>query len=102
VLLHNLAIVYAYLLFFRNLVNEIHSKTDTIIKNQVRQPIAQVQTNDQISIMHEVRDSLNTIKQETQMAGRIQQMCTPCATNTIVIVIAMAQVLLLVIYTIYK
>jgi len=102
VLLHNLAIVCTYLLFFRNLVNEIHLKADTMIKNQVRQPIAQVQTLDQISIMHEVRDSLNTIKHETQKAGRTQQICTPCATNTVVIVIATAQALLLIIYAIYK
>jgi len=51
--------------------------------------------------MHEVRDMLNTIKLETQKAGHTQQTHT-CATNTIVLIIAMAQVFLFIIYTIYK
>lgn len=85
---------------------EVHLKADNIIKNQVHQPTAQVQPlgYDQVSIMHEIRDSLNTIKRDsTQKAGYAQQTsCPSCATNTIVIGIAVVQSLLFVVYVIYK
>lgn len=85
---------------------EVHSKTDNIIKNQVHQPTAQVQPlgYDQASFMHEIRDSLNTIKRDSgQKAGYAQHSsCPTCATSTIVIVIAVVQSLLFIVYVIYK
>lgn len=87
-------------------MTEVHLKADSIIKNQAHQPTAQVQPlgYDQASIMHEIRDSLNTIKRDsTQKAGHTQQTsCNSCATSTIVIGIAVIQSLLFVVYVIYK
>lgn len=86
----------------RNFVTEVHSKADNIIKNQVHQPTAQVQPlgYDQSSMMHEIRDSLNTIKRETLHAQKTS--CPTCATNTVIIMIAVAQTLLFIVYIIYK
>ncbi|KAL4154289.1 hypothetical protein QTP88_002111 [Uroleucon formosanum] len=90
----------------RNLVAEVHLKTENIIKNQAHQPTAQVQPlgYDQVSIIHEIRDSLNTLKRDvTQKAGYSQQLsCPTCATNTIVLVAAVGQTLLFIIYAFYK
>jgi len=87
-------------------VAEVHLKTENIIKNQAHQPTAQVQPlgYDQVSIIHEIRDSLNTIKRDaTQKAGYTQQLsCPTCATNTIVLVAAVGQTLLFIIYAFYK
>lgn len=83
---------------------EVHSKADSIIKNQIHQPTAQVQPlgYDQVSIMHEIRDSLNTIKRDaSSKTGHIQS-CPACATNTIVLVAAAVQSLLFIAYVIYK
>lgn len=87
----------------------MHSKAETIIKNQAHQPTAQVQPlgYDQVSIMHEIRDSLNTIKRDTaqssQKASYSQhEPCPTCATSTIVIVIAVIQALSFIAYVIYK
>lgn len=94
---------------YRNYVSEVHTKADSIIKNQVHQPTAQVQPlgYDHVSMMHEIRDSLNTIKrdsaQSSQKAGYAQQTsCPTCATNTIVLVVAVTQTILLIVYAIYK
>lgn len=84
---------------------EVHSKTENIIKNQAHQPTAQVQPlgYDQASIIHEIRDTLNTIKREsTQKAGYSQPSCPTCATNTIVLVAAVGQTLLFILYAVYK
>jgi mannose-binding lectin 1 len=87
-------------------VAEVHSKADSIIKNQVHQPTAQIQPlgYDHVSMMHEIRDSLNTIKRDTtQKSGYAQQTaCPTCATNTFVLVVAVVQSLLFVIYAAYK
>lgn len=85
---------------------EVHSKADNIIKNQVHQPTAQVQPlgYDQVSMMHEIRDSLNTIKRDaTQKSGHAQQTaCPTCATNTFIVVVAVVQSLLFIVYAVYK
>lgn len=86
---------------FRNLVTEVYSKADVIIKTQSHQSTVQVQSFDQLSILREVRDSLNTINHETQKNSRIQHIC-PCATNTVVMIIAVAQAFLFIVYAIYK
>jgi len=87
-------------------VAEVHLKTENIIKNQAHQPTAQVQPfgYDQPSILHEIRDSLNTIKRDaTQKAGYSQQSsCPTCATNTIVLFAAVCQTLLFILYAFYK
>lgn len=89
--------------FYRNFLTEVNSKTDSIIKNQAHQPTAQVQPlgYDQASIIHEIRDSLNAIKRDSGYAQQ-RSSCPTCATNTIVIVIAVAQALLFIVYAIYK
>lgn len=81
---------------------EVHSKADSIIKNQVHQPTAQVQPlgYDQVSIMHEIRDSISSIKRDVGQAQRTS--CPTCATNTIIIVVAVIQTLLFIVYIIYK
>lgn len=85
---------------------EVHSKADNIIKNQVHQPTAQVQPlgYDQVSIMHEIRDSLNTIKRDaTQKSGFAQQTaCPTCATNSFILVVTVVQSLLFIVYAVYK
>lgn len=91
---------------FRHHVTEVHSKSDTIIKNQVHQPTAQVQPlgYDQISIMNEIRDMLNTMKRDSaSKPSYVQQIaCPSCATNTFIIVIATVQSLVFIIYFVYK
>ncbi|XP_050438851.1 protein ERGIC-53 [Adelges cooleyi] len=94
----------------RNYVVDVHSKADTIIKNQVHQPTAQVQPiggYDSISIMNEIRDSLNTIKRDTAQSAQKpnyaqQTSCPTCATSSIVIVVAVVQSVLFIVYAIYK
>ncbi|VVC36955.1 Concanavalin A-like lectin/glucanase domain,Legume-like lectin [Cinara cedri] len=90
----------------KNYVVEVHSKSDTIIKNQVHQPTAQVQPlgYDQISIMHEIRDSLNAMKRDSASRPSYAQpiVCPSCATSTVVIVTAVVQMFLFTIYVIYK
>lgn len=97
---------YYFYCFFRNFVAEVHAKADNIIKNQAHQPTAQVHPlgYDQTSIMHEIRDSLSTLKRESsQKTGYAHQTsCPTCATSTIVIVIAVVQSLLFIVYAIYK
>lgn len=90
--------------FHRNFVVDVHTKADSIIKNQIHQPTAQVQPlgYDQVSMMHEIRDSLNTIKREASSKTGHTQSCPTCATNTIVIVAATVQTLLFIAYVIYK
>lgn len=82
----------------------MHSKADNIIKNQVHQPTAQVQPlgYDQASIMHEIRDTLNTIKRDAKKADYQQSPCPSCTTNTVVFIVAVSQTLLFIIYAIYK
>lgn len=93
-------------MFYRNYVAEVHSKSDTIIRNQVQQPTAQVQPlgYDQISIMHEIKDLLNTMKRDSaSKPSYVQQIaCPSCATNTFIIVIATVQSLVFIIYFVYK
>lgn len=83
-------------------MSEVHTKADAIIKNQVHQPTAQVQPLgfDQSSMMHEIRDSLNSIKRDTSNVQKTS--CPTCASNTIVIFIAVGQTLLFIVYAIYK
>ncbi|XP_050527708.1 protein ERGIC-53 [Daktulosphaira vitifoliae] len=92
----------------RNYIVEVHTKADNIIRNQAHQPTAQVQPvggYDSISMMNEIRDSLNIIKhaQTAQKPHHAQQMsCPTCASNTIIIAVAVCQTLLFIIYAIYK
>lgn len=92
--------------FYRNFVAEVHTKADSIIKNQVHQPTAQVQPlgYDHVSMMHEIRDSLNTIKRDAaQKSGYTQQTaCPTCATNTFIIVVTVVQSFLFIVYAVYK
>lgn len=93
-----------WFLFCRNFVTEVHSKADSIIKNQIHQPTAQVQPlgYDQVSIMQEIRDSLNLIKRDSSSKTGHSQSCPTCATSTIVLVAATVQTLLFIAYVIYK
>lgn len=88
--------------FFRQYVNDLKSKLDTILNNQVRQPTAQVQSvgYDTQSLISEMRDGLNHVKQN--YAQVIQKLAEkqPCSTNcvsllTVIIVVTVQMVLLL-------
>lgn len=85
-------------------MTEVHSKADYIIKNQINQPTAQVQPlgYDQVSIMNEIRDSLNTIKRDALSKTGHSQSCPTCATSTFVLVAAAVQTLLFIAYVVYK
>ncbi|XP_075218847.1 lectin, mannose binding protein ergic53 [Lycorma delicatula] len=95
----------------RNYVVEVHSRADTILQNQARAPTAQVQSvgYDMSSLVNEVREGLNNIKRDVaataqKLTGSSGGDCPNinCVSTTILIVIAVLQVAVILIYNIYK
>lgn len=89
-------------------MNDLKSKLDTILNNQARQPTAQVQSvgYDTQSLISEMRDGLNHVKQN--YAQVIQKLAEkqPCSTNCVslltVIVVVTVQMIVLLGYFFYR
>ncbi|KAJ8912854.1 hypothetical protein NQ315_007986 [Exocentrus adspersus] len=88
---------------------DLKQKTDTIINNQAKQPTAQVQSvgYDTQSIISEMRDGLNFVKQGVaQVSQKLQQNpnCpnVSCVSVTTVLVISVLQLLIILGYNIYR
>lgn len=88
---------------------ELKQRADTIINNQAKQPTAQVQSigYDTQSLISEMRDGLNHVKQNfaqvTQKLGSPQG-CpnVSCVSVTTILVIAAAQLAVILGYNLYR
>ncbi|XP_021697592.1 protein ERGIC-53 [Aedes aegypti] len=63
----------------RSIIGEVHARADSILNNQARAPTAQIQGGgyDMQSLIHEMRDGMNQVKQG--MAGVSQRLQQPNA-----------------------
>ncbi|KAJ8942634.1 hypothetical protein NQ318_013347 [Aromia moschata] len=93
----------------KQFVLELKQRTDTIINNQAKQPTAQVQSvgYDTQSLISEMRDGLNHVKQNmaqvTQKLGQGQACPTGnCVSVTTVLVVAAVQLLIILGYNMYR
>jgi len=95
----------------RGYVVDVQVKSDNIISNQARAPTAQVQSvgYDMVSLVHELRDGLNTVKRDA--ATTAQKLSSPPAANCptsscvslpIFIFVAVAQLLCFIGYSMYR
>ncbi|XP_067003335.1 protein ERGIC-53 [Anabrus simplex] len=96
----------------KNVLHEVHSRADTIIQNQARQPTAQVQAvgYDMASFVNEMRDAVNTMKRDVAAASQRSSGgggggCPPqqpCLTTTIFLVFVVIQLIILLGYSLYR
>lgn len=96
-------------MFFRQFILELKNRADTIINNQAKQPTAQVQSvgYDTQSLISEMRDGLNNVKQN--LAQFAQKTSAPpacpsvsCVSITTLLIITAVQLAILLGYNIYK
>lgn len=95
--------------FFRQYLADVTSRTETIISNQAKQPTAQVQSvgYDMQSLVSEMRDGLNHVKQNfaqfAHKAGNVGGCPTiNCVSVTAVLIVAVVQLVILLGYSIYR
>uniref|UniRef100_A0A1B6D2N9 L-type lectin-like domain-containing protein n=1 Tax=Clastoptera arizonana TaxID=38151 RepID=A0A1B6D2N9_9HEMI len=95
----------------RLVINDIQSKSDTILQNQARAPTAQVQSvgYDMVSLVNELRDGLNTVKRDTaSTAQRLASTSTGecpnknCLNITVFLVVIAVQLLCMLGYSLYR
>ncbi|XP_076241591.1 lectin, mannose binding protein ergic53 [Calliopsis andreniformis] len=94
----------------KSFVNEVYSKTDTILNNQARAPTAQVQQMgyDYHSLVSEMRDGLNTLKRDIGQistksnTGGIECPTTNCLTTTMFLLFIAIQMIILLAYSMYR
>ncbi|XP_053953969.1 protein ERGIC-53 [Anastrepha ludens] len=98
----------------RTLIGEIHTRADTIIKNQQRAPTAQVQAAgyDIQSVIAEMRDGMNQVKQGMAHVGQKfgspqagAQIACPtgnCVGVTLFLSVTVVQLLLVFLYNFFK
>ncbi|XP_076635310.1 lectin, mannose binding protein ergic53 [Colletes latitarsis] len=94
----------------KSFVNEVYSKTDTILNNQARAPTAQVQQMgyDYHSLISEMQDGINTLKREIGQAntklnsGSIDCPTTNCLTTTMFLLFVAVQMIILFAYSMYR
>ncbi|XP_053683342.1 protein ERGIC-53 [Sabethes cyaneus] len=75
-LLQNQNIMVQTVREIRSIIGEVHARTDSILKNQAQAPTAQIQGGgyDMQSLMHEMRDGMNQLKQGVAgVSQRLQQ-----------------------------
>ncbi|KDR19213.1 Protein ERGIC-53 [Zootermopsis nevadensis] len=98
----------------KTLTQEVHSRSDSILQNQARQPTAQVQSvgYDMVSVINEMRDGLNVVKRDVAAAsqrlgggngtpaGCPQQ--TACLSPTIFFIFAALQVAVILGYSFWR
>lgn len=96
------------LFYYRFSVNELKSKMDVIINNQAKQPTAQVQSvgYDTQSIISEMRDGLNHVKQNyAQLVQKLaeKQTCSGnCVSLVMFILVAVIQMVVILGYLFYR
>lgn len=88
---------------------ELKSRADTILTNQAKQPTAQVQSvgYDTQSLISEMRDGLNNVKQNVaqvfqKMDQRTDCPSVSCVSVTTLLIIAVIQLAILLGYNIYR
>lgn len=96
----------------RTILGEIQIRTDSILTNQARQPTAQIQSTgyDVQSMMNEMRDGLNQVKQGVANVGaRIGTNpqaqtggCPSCVSMTAILVITAVQLSVMLAYSLFK
>ncbi|XP_055620382.1 protein ERGIC-53 [Toxorhynchites rutilus septentrionalis] len=98
----------------RSIIGEVHARADSILTNQARAPTAQIQGGgyDVQSLIHEMRDSMNQVKQG--VAGVTQRLQQPnaqanvqcptqnCVSMTAFLVTIVVHLLVIVGYNMYK
>ncbi|KAJ4443884.1 hypothetical protein ANN_05671 [Periplaneta americana] len=98
------------------LTQEVHSRSDSILQNQARQPTAQVQSvgYDMASLISEMRDGLNTVKRDVAAAsqrlsaggaGTAAGGCPPqtaCLSTTVFLVFAVVQLIVILGYSLWR
>ncbi|KAK4884644.1 hypothetical protein RN001_000915 [Aquatica leii] len=91
-------------------LGDLHRRTETVINNQAKQPTAQVQSvgYDMQSLVSEMRDGLNSVKQNvaqvSQKMGSSSSNCpnVSCVSVTSVLIISVVQLVILLGYSIYR
>ena len=94
----------------KSFMNDVYSKTDTILNNQARAPTAQVQQMgyDSQSLISEMRDGLNALKRDIgQMgaklnSGTVDCPTTNCLTTTMFLMFVGVQMIILLAYSMYR
>lgn len=93
----------------KSFVNEVYSKTDTILNNQARSPTAQVQPMgyDYHSLVSEMRDGLNALKRDiSQINTKINEgsdcPTMNCLTTTMFLLFVAIQMIILLAYSMYR
>lgn len=78
-LLRNQNVLVQTVTEIRSIIGEVNTRADSILNNQARAPTAQIQGGgyDMQSLMHEMRDGMNQVKQG--MAGVTQRLQQPSA-----------------------
>ncbi|XP_063984599.1 protein ERGIC-53 [Diachasmimorpha longicaudata] len=95
----------------KSFVGEVHSKAESILTNQARQPTAQVQPigYDYQSLVSEMRDGLNQIKRDVSQTYAKVTGTTPgacpnvnCLSTTVFVAILVIQMMILLGYSMYR
>ena len=94
----------------KSFMNDVYTKTDTILNNQARAPTAQVQQMgyDSQSLISEMRDGLNALKRDIgQMGaklntGTVDCPTTNCLTTTMFLMFVGVQMIILLAYSVYR
>jgi mannose-binding lectin 1 len=96
----------------RTLTQEVHSRSDSILQNQARQPTAQVQSMgyDMASLISEMRDGLNTVKRDVaaasqRLGGGALGGCPPsttCVSTTVFLLFAALQLAVIIGYSVWR
>uniref|UniRef100_A0A2M4A293 Putative mannose lectin ergic-53 involved in glycoprotein traffic n=2 Tax=Anopheles triannulatus TaxID=58253 RepID=A0A2M4A293_9DIPT len=100
----------------RSIIGEVHARTDNILTNQARAPTAQIQGGgyDIQSLMNEMRDSMNHVRQGVAGVSQRLQNQPPgaqgiaqcptqnCLSLTTFLVVIVVQLLVMLGYSIYK
>lgn len=89
-------------------VNEVHSRTGTIIQNQSKQPAgqAQVQTFGYDHVMNSINDikeGIHVVKRDvSSTAQKMNHSCPQCLSMTFFLIFGVVQTLLFVVYFVYR
>ncbi|KAF5270230.1 hypothetical protein FQA39_LY08444 [Lamprigera yunnana] len=90
-------------------IGDLQRRTETVINNQAKQPTAQVQSvgYDMQSLVSEMRDGLNHVKQNFAQVSQkmgVSGNCPniSCVSVTVVLIVAVVQLVVLLGYSIYR
>jgi mannose-binding lectin 1 len=92
----------------------VHSRSDSILQNQARQPTAQVQSvgYDMASVINEMRDGLNVVKRDVAAASQrlVSGSGTPagcpqqvaCVSTTVFLIFVVVQLVIILGYSVWR